>query len=114
MVTPRNWVRIPNVFLLEPITRFICRYCIGHYDADINTIFASKISQIKNEKTLFVPIFTISIARLIQKTVDFDDFAQATWSYDNEYVANQDAPLRHEITTKFTEFCTYMHTRCHK
>ena len=56
------------------------------------------------KKTLFVPIFTISTARLIQKTVDFDDFAQATWSYDIEDVANQDSPLQLEITTKFTEF----------
>ena len=56
------------------------------------------------KKHFLFAFFIISKARLIQKTVDFNDFAQATWSYDIEDVANQDSPLQLEITTKFTEF----------
>ena len=55
-------------------------------------------------KRLF-PFLYFSLAeKWTSRSVEFDDLAKVTWSFNSDDAKNPDSPIRFEINTKLNEF----------
>ena len=47
---------------------------------------------------------TFCVGRWISRSVEFDDFATATWTYDVDFAENAESPIKFEIVTEQKQF----------
>ena len=55
-------------------------------------------------KRLFLFLYFSLAEKWISRSVEFDDFAKVTWSFNSDDAKNPDSPIRFEINTKLSQF----------